>query len=512
VSSSLTTYGFRAASGGGGGGGGDCCKEGTFYITVCAKGTPAENAQEVLDAYAQAQSLLPTKDNVITILLCSGEYAFTGPMVLDTEYVNLVTLTGNRDAIFDRADVVDPVTISPSFDVAFCLSIENSDIFVKGIEGKVRNSPNWDTITGGAYGTDFRLPINIDSGLTDYFVENCNGGDLGFGADLTFGSAPRDIGGTFTNCQGENYCFALGGNASGVFINCISGDSSFASTLGGGFGSGIASGTFTDCYSGNAYSFGGLGEASGIFTNCIGGEYAFASEGIASGTFKNCIAEGYSFAGASSTGQASGVFLNCRANGEQSFGCSGTSSIASGFFFNCVGVETCFGDVASGTFINCVGNSYCFGWQGEASGIFTNCKADDYSFGALSADASGTFTDCVARDFSFGYTNNASGTFKNCSGRDYCFGGSISLLLVGEASGIFTDCVAGIFSFGGSVGTASGVFNYCEGGQESFGGGVGGTLSGNLYFCRIGAGTFQTPSGGGSITLGIDGSNNIINI
>jgi hypothetical protein len=508
VSSSLTTYGFRSASGGGGGGN-DCCKEGTFYITVCADGTPAENAQEVIDAYTQAQSLLPTKDNVITIILCPGEYAFTGPMVLDTEYINLVTLTGNRDAIFDRADVTDPVTISPSFDVAFCLSIETDEVFVKGIEGKVRNSPNWNTVTGGAFGTDFRLPINIDSGLTDYLIENCNGGDLGFGADLTFGSAPRDIGGTFIDCQGENYCFALGGNALGVFINCISRDSSFASTLGGGFGSGIASGTFTDCYSGNGYSFGGFGEASGIFTNCTGGAYSFASSGIASGTFKTCISDVNSFGGDSSTGQATGVFLDCRA-GVFSFGCSGAGSTASGLFFNCVGAESCFGDIASGTFINCVGDSYCFGWQGEASGIFTNCKAVDFSFAALSISlASGTFTDCVARDYSFGYINNASGTFKNCSGGIRCFGGD-----AGTALGVFTDCVADISSFGGAGGTASGTFNYCEGGFRSFGGGSGGTgiLSGNLYFCRLATGTFQTPSGGGSITLGIDGSNNIINI
>ena len=506
MSSSLTTYGFRAASGGGGGGN-DCCKEGTFYITVCADGTPAENAQEVLDAYTEAQTLTPTSQNVITILLSPGQYAFTGPMVLDTPFINLVTLTGNRDAVFDRADVVDPVTLSPSFDVAFCLSIESYDVFVKGIEGKLRESPNWDTVTGGAYGTDFRLPINIIDGIgSAYLVENCNGGDLGFGADLTFGSAPRNIGGTFIDCQGENYCFALGGNALGIFKDCSTLNNGFASTLGGGFGSGIASGTFINCIAKDGYSFGGFGEASGIFTSCIGGEYSFASSGIASGTFKSCIAETNSFGGDSITGQATGSFLDCRANGSFSFGCSGTSSEASGFFFNCVGGESCFGDIASGTFINCIGNSYCFGWPGEAGGTFINCKADDYSFGALSADASGTFTDCVARDYSFGYTNNASGTFKNCSGGIRCFGSD-----TGTASGVFTDCVAGIFSFGGSVGTASGTFHYCEGGFKSFGS-PDGTLSGNLYFCRLATGTFQTPSGGGSITLGIDGSNNIINI
>jgi len=431
VSSSSATYGFRSASGGGGGGGG-CCKEGTFYITVCAEGTPAENAQELLDAYTQAQSLSPTKDNVITILLCPGEYAFNGLFEMDTEYINIATLTGNRDAIFDRSDVVDPVTLSPSFDVAYCLSIKTNEVFVKGIEGKVRNSPNWDSFAG--IGTDFRLPIDIASSLLDYFIENCNGGDLGFGSDLTFGGAPRDIGGVFTDCEGEFASFAYFGTASGNFTNCVSGFNSF-----GGDG-GTASGTFTNCQGGDA-SFGGRGgTASGTFTNCQGEDDSFGGLGTASGNFTNCV------------------------GGKSSFG--GDGGTADGTFTNCIGVRLSFG-----------------GFGGTADGTFTDCKGDNLSFGGL---------------------GTASGNFTNCVGGKSSFGGD-----GGTADGTFTNCLGSIYSFGGD-GTADGTFNYCEGRDLSFGG--SGTLSGNLYFCRITTGTFETPSGGGSITLGIDGSNNIITI
>jgi hypothetical protein len=496
VSSSSATYGFRSASGGGGGGGG-CCKEGTFYITVCAEGTPAENAQELLDAYTQAQSLSPTKDNVITILLCPGEYAFNGPFKMDTEYINIATLTGNRDAIFDRSDVVDPVTLSPSFDVAYCLSIKTNEVFVKGIEGKVRNSPNWDSFAG--IGTDFRLPIDIASSLLDYFIENCNGGDLGFGSDLTFGGAPRDIGGVFTDCDGGLASFAFAGTASGTFTNCIGVRLSF-----GGDG-GTASGIFTDCLGGE-FSFGGSGTADGTFTNCLGSIYSFGGDGTADGTFTGCQGRDESFGGRGGT--ASGTFTNC-IGGKNSFG--GRGGTASGTFRNCQGEDVSFGGqgTASGTFTNCQGFEDSFGGAGTASGTFTNCIGGSLSFGGDNGSnigtASGIFTDCIGGYVAFGGLLTASGTFTNCQGGDGSFGG-----FGGTADGTFTDCKGGDRAFGGDGGNADGIFNYCEGGDLSFGG--SGTLSGNLYFCRITTGTFETPSGGGSITLGIDGSNNIITI
>lgn len=496
MSNTGLTYGFVNA-GGGGGGGGDCCKEGTYYIKVCAEGTPVQNAQEVVAAYAQAQSLVPTKDNVITIILSPGEYAFNGAFVLNTDYINLVTLTGNMDAVFDRADVSgDPFSSSP-LDVAYCLSLECDEVLVSGIQGKIRNSPNFNSYAGVS---DFRLPINIADGQIDYTFINCHGGDFGFGADLTEGSLPKNILGRFENCEGGLSSFAYYGNADGTFINCSAiSDNSFGffGSCGGFFSdcvsgrngfsySGIAGGTFIRCKASSS-SFGCLNKASGTFTDCRGGNECFGGFGEASGFFFNCVADNYSFG----SGDTSGVFFNC----------TGTTNCFAGAFLG----------TASGTFINCTGLDYCFAEQGDCTGFFMNCQSGNYSYSSNNFTAfiaSGTFMDCTGNDYCFGWRGIASGIFLNCRGRTACFGSE------GDASGTFTDCVAAGKSFGASVivpGTASGQFHYCHADEDSFGGN-GGTLTGNLYFCRLSAGTFTTPTGGGSITLGIDGNNNIINL
>ena len=101
---------------------------------------------------------------------------------------------------------------------------------------------------------------------------------------------------------------------------------------------------------------------------------------------------------------------------------------------------------------------------------------------------SGTFTNCVATGGYGGYG---------------AFGGG------GTASGTFTNCVAGAYGFGsftGSGGIFSGTANNCTAGDKGFGG-AGGTLSGQLYYCRLTSGNFETVSTGGITRLCIDGNN-----
>jgi len=203
-------------------------------------------------------------------------------------------------------------------------------------------------------------------------------------------------------------------------------------------------------------------EYSGTFNNCTGGGVAFGGGGTASGTFTNCTGGDVAFGGAGGT--ASGTFTNCT-GGDVAFG--GAGGTASGTFTNCTGGEAAFGDsgTASGTFTNCTGGDYSFGGAGTASGTFTNCTGGDYSFGG-------------------GDSGTASGTFTNCTGGDYSFGG-------------------------GDSGTASGTFNYCTGGYSAFGGN-GGTLSGQLYYCRLTTGSFQTLAEGGKLRVCVDGSDAFI--
>ena len=55
----------------------------------------------------------------------------------------------------------------------------------------------------------------------------------------------------------------------------------------------------------------------------------------------------------------------------------------------------------------------------------------------------------------------------------------------------------------------SGTFTNCTGGDYSFGG-AGGTLSGQLYYCRLTTGSFQTLAEGGKLRACVDGSDTFI--
>ena len=222
-------------------------------------------------------------------------------------------------------------------------------------------------------------------------------------------------------------------------------------------------------------------EYSGTFNNCTGGNFAFGGAGgTASGTFNNCTGGNFAFGGAGGT--ASGTFTNCT-GGAGAFGGGGT---------------------ASGTFTNCTGGAGAFGGGGTASGTFTNCTGGAGAFGGNGGTASGTFTNCTGGNSAFGGDEGtASGTFTNCTGGNSAFGGG------GTASGTFTNCTGGAGAFGGAGGTASGTFTNCTGGNFAFGG-AGGTLSGQLYYCRLTTGSFQTLAEGGKLRACVDGSDTFI--
>jgi hypothetical protein len=97
--------------------------------------------------------------------------------------------------------------------------------------------------------------------------------------------------------------------------------------------------------------------------------------------------------------------------------------------------------------------------------------------------------------------------FENCVGGDNSFNG-VTDETSGDTYGTFTNCVGGLSSFGGSA--AYGIFTSCKSGQFSFGV-DGGFLYGQLLFCRLTAGSYDTPSGSGIIRFCLDGDNNIVN-
>jgi hypothetical protein len=222
---------------------------GTNYVYVMADGTDVENAAELSAAYTTAQSMSPSATNRITIVCGPGYYNFSSSaFTMSTQYIDLVSLDGNRSIIFN------------SVNSNVGISITANDVFVKGVDVSIG-------LFGGA-----PKSFLIGNNLNLLKVENCKGGGGSFGG-YSFTSI---VSSTFINCEGGGASFGSGANASGTFINCVGGGDSF----------------------GGDYTFGSGSIASGIFTNCTaegGGFGSFGSAafgGTASGTFTNCTDNG----------------------------------------------------------------------------------------------------------------------------------------------------------------------------------------------------------------------------
>ena len=248
---------------------------GSNYLFVKADGTPSQNATEFSASYVQAKSSSPSATNRIALLVSPGEYTFASTFTLDTQYIDVVSLTGECDVLVTGSGTI---------------SITANDVYVRGIDVDVKNF----TITDN-------LPL--------LKVKNCKGGNYSFGGQINPipGSQPVNpilVNGTFINCEGGNFSFAGNGMAYGTFTNCIGGDSSF------GY---YCDGTFINCVGGD-FSFGGdMGYIDGTMENCTAGDNSFAPVGDinSTATLDNCVGGANSFAsGPSST--ITGKLIKCR--------------------------------------------------------------------------------------------------------------------------------------------------------------------------------------------------------
>jgi hypothetical protein len=97
-SEAYTLQDFIDSIGGGG-------LEGTNYLFVAANGTDAENAAELQAAYDKAKTMSPSEANRITIVAAPGKYYITEGFEMDTEYIDLVSLDGNRSIVLNTGYV-----------------------------------------------------------------------------------------------------------------------------------------------------------------------------------------------------------------------------------------------------------------------------------------------------------------------------------------------------------------------------------------------------------------------
>ena len=275
-------------------------------ITVNTTTSAKLNGAALIAAYTAAKALLPngaalTATNRACVIVPPGKYDLDHgtddacvPLILDTEFVDIIGLTTDRSLqhIYGTPPATNSGVIIQTAD----------DVHISNLTVEIQTAfgtPNLNNTDSAAY-----FP---STNLSNTVVDNCYFiGKTGSNTLLwSMRAGVLEYSGTFTNCIGGNASFSgYGGTASGTFTSCIGGIYSF-----GGYG-GTASGTFTNCTGGES-AFGGYGgTASGTFTNCIGGYASFGGyAGTASGTFTNCTGGIYSFGGG---GTASGTFSFCK--------------------------------------------------------------------------------------------------------------------------------------------------------------------------------------------------------
>jgi hypothetical protein len=248
---------------------------GSNYLFVEANGTPTQNAFSLSSSYVQAKNSAPSSTNRIAVLAGPGKYTFSSTFTLDTQYVDVVSLTGECDVLVTGSGTI---------------SVTANDVYVRGIDVDVKN-------------------FTIADNLPLLKVNNCKGGDYSFGGIVNPipGTQPLNpilINGTFIDCEGGDFSFAGNGMAYGTFTNCVGGDSSF------GY---YCDGTFTNCVGGD-FSFGGdMGYIDGTMANCTAGDNSFAPVGTinSNAVLDNCVGGLNSFAsGPSST--VLGKLIKCR--------------------------------------------------------------------------------------------------------------------------------------------------------------------------------------------------------
>lgn len=355
--------------------------EGTNYISVLAKGTPAQNGQAVKDAVTFASNMTPngnplSNTNRVTILLAPGLYTFNeaidGRFFIVPLYVDLESISGEPDVFFSSLEVgnfggfvntritgIDTTKnnyyshgafavsstggVNESITIKNCVGGDYSfSSFSSGFRGTYENCKAR-TYSFGSTGNGLLPPAGIGGvptaflGFANYgTIENCTSGEYSFCSNpIPFGSC--DNYGLIKNCTGENYCFnyALNGDATNnsEIINCKALGNSFCSITSGATGNQAVN--------------------VGVIFNCMAtvnsfcsysGTWALSSAANNYGTISQCEATGGSSFVVNSTprnGANYGKILNCSALGTLS-AFMGSNGENYGFVTNCIANANAF--------------------------------------------------------------------------------------------------------------------------------------------------------------------------
>jgi len=357
---------------------------GSVPVACTANGAPAWytwdgmsiNMSSTIDMMtALPAGTYPIITNIITytystLIIAPGYYQTDSTFVIDTERVNITSLSGEPDVFIYSPKPTTMMGGTPAW-----VSVTANNITVTGISTVLKFSSGMNEFNGNGQ-------ISLGDNLTYLTMKNCIGGDYSFGASGYVSGLT--ISGTFINCKVKGR-YGFGSSSailSGTFIDCVN-----TSYCGFGYNSCSLSGTFTNCKSTNennngGYGFGNYnGTLSGIFNNCseLGNAGFGVQDGILTGQFNNCSGNDYCFGGQNGN---SGVFINCVA------GVAGWSNPnVAGTFYHCIGGQSSWSTLNGGAvLIHCVIKQY-----------------SSSSFGTVSAMNGGRTRYCVD---GYGMTNN----------------------------------------------------------------------------------------------------------
>lgn len=217
------------------GGGGGVSLGGTNYLFVEGGGTPEENFQELIEAYAQAGVLSNNGNNPITVLVAPGYYYadHNDPdlpcIVFDKPGVSVMSLTGRRDVIIRKKDGFE-------YQTGLVLGA-GSDLNFKGAVFSGLD-------LGGNLSFEFKGTSVTYSYVT---IHNCRAG-RGFGHTAITLNYVKII-----DCQANVYAFGSSSTNGGTYIRCDGGSSCFSSKT-----------TYIDCRGTN-----GCFNGRGVYEFCV---------------------------------------------------------------------------------------------------------------------------------------------------------------------------------------------------------------------------------------------------
>jgi hypothetical protein len=459
----------------------------TRYVYVAANGTPAENAQEFIEAYAKAVDAERDEDNRFTVLLSQGRYQFQETFEHNEDYINILSLSGEQDVIFDlNLDGDDPVVFDtpppppPSFQYVTDLVIDQNEGAIIQSDSLQSGQPNWlGTLPQGNLEVIFNNNGLGMRGLTNnisyptYTLSSWESSDLTkVSCKFTYNYNTGDDYQAFLISlhDGSNGLPILGNNRQDqVYARIDNNGNLFVSNPYTGFGEGISS----SLVDGETYTLELISNPSASIQQAR----VLNNTGTVVGSVS-----AYYYATTANYYRVSIGLIN---QGVPYYpNIVGTSSV--------MDISADYSKVSGIKTREYISNNYVTWTSGESAGesnyyplplnvrasIYDdlevkNCTAGPFSFGVdltddnfeNSNDLEATFTDCTALAYSFGYgcyQIESNSVFTDCHGGNNCF------YVWDNLRGVYENCTAGHYSFYSNNNDIDGTFTNCTAGNYSF--------------------------------------------